>query len=259
MRGLFLLLLLTNLAFFAWQFVAHNAEQGGDGNIMTVPPLNEGLTLLSELDQEQRPSLHEGTGEAAFANSRKEVSQLPTSSQVMEGEAGSTEDVSSETEPTAGAEEAVCLSVEGIEAESALQQLLELLKRNDITVLTQGEKQGTKTNYWVMLPPYANRKKADEAAGILAAKKIKDFFIVRSGEYQNAVSLGVFSTRDRAKSRYEQIVALKVRLRRPKIEAIAIPAKRYFVTFSVDDERSAGLIGRLEVLHYPPARKVNCR
>ncbi len=202
--------------------------------------------------------MHEGTDEAALANSRKEVSQLPTSSQVVEGEAGSTEDVR-EAEPAAGAEEAICLSVEGIEAESALQQLLELLKRNDITVLTQGEKQGTKTNYWVMLPAYANRKKADEAAGILAAKKIKDFFIVRSGEYQNAVSLGVFSTRARAESRYEQIVALKVRLRRPKIETIEIPAKRYFVTFSVDDERSAGLIGRLEVLHYPPARKVNCR
>ncbi|MFO7643396.1 MAG: hypothetical protein R6W95_03340, partial [Desulfosarcina sp.] len=45
---------------------------------------------------------------------------------------------------------------------------------------------------------------ADEAAAMLDGKSVKDFFIVRSGEYENAVSLGVFSGPERARSRSEQ-------------------------------------------------------
>ena len=86
-----------------------------------------------------------------------------------------------------------------------------------------------------MLKAYKNKTKANEAAEILKQKRVKDFFIVRTGRYENAVSLGVYSTKERAEKRYKEISGLKLRLRKPVIEAIELPAKRLIVSFRLGD------------------------
>lgn len=261
MRGLFFLLLLSNLAFFAWQMVLHEDEKREGYNVVTVPIVKEGLTLISELPAEQRPALREGADdEVVFTKPRKQ--ELPEMASGSDnGEMGRPRDIGGEGNAAAkNAAGTICLSVEGIDSESSLQQLLRVLEESGVMLTEQGEKQGTRTNYWVMLPPYATRSKAGEAAAILADKKIKDFFIVRSGEYENAVSLGVFSVHERAKLRYEEITALKVRLRKPAIEIIELPAKQYFITFRVDDVTTRDSVAaHLKALQYPPVVKVICR
>lgn len=257
MRGLFLLLLLTNMAALVWQFTLH---EGGAGAARTpgVPTsTGEGLTLLSELAQEQQPALRDGADVEAVEMQHEEPRETSSADR---GGAGTHESVLENNEDAKDTTGAVCLSVEGIDSETAVKQLLRAVEKSGAVLLEQGEKQGTKTNYWVMLPPYPNRAKADEAAAMLDGKSVKDFFIVRSGEYENAVSLGVFSGPERARSRSEQIVALKLRLRKPKIETIKLPAKQYFVRFKVEDTvKAASVVTLLEELDYPPARKVICR
>ncbi len=260
MRGLFLLLLLTNIALLTWQYVLRDMGQEASINDSAVPRVNEGLTLISELPAEQEPALRETADDEVWAKPWKEESPretiLPKNTRTV-----SSQNILGEGNSKAKDEQmAICLSVEDIESESALQRLQQMLTKSGAKLIEKGEKEGTKANYWVMLPPYPNRRKADEAAAILSAKKIKDFFIVRSGEYENAVSLGVFSEHERANLRFKQIVALKVRLRRPRIETIDLPAKGYFITFKVGDPTTHNrLVSRLESLEFPPVKKVICR
>lgn len=259
MRGLFLLLLLTNMAALVWQFTLHEGGAGAARTPGMAPSTGEGLTLLSELAQEQQPALRDGADVEVEAVEMQHEEPRETSS-TGRGVAGTHEGVLEDKEDAKDTAGAVCLSVEGIDSETAVKQLLRAVEKSGAVLLEQGEKQGTNTNYWVMLPPYPNRAKADEAAAMLDGKSVKDFFIVRSGEYENAVSLGVFSGPDRARSRAEQIVALKLRLRKPKIETIKLPAKQYFVRFKVEDTVKAdSAVTLLEELDYPPARKVICR
>lgn len=261
MRGFFILLLLTNMVFFAWQYL----ERGKGSEIANIyhgiPIVNDGLTLLSELPPKEQPALREVVEDGA--DTENIVKDKASQSKVIDGKTVDAQEQSGmvgKEREVVSTGTAVCLRIEDIDGRTTLDQLLALLKANGAAAIEQGEKQVKKTNYWVMLPPYPTRAKADEAAAILNAKRVKDFFIVRSGEYENAVSLGVFSTRDRAQRRYEQIVGLKGRLRRPKIEAIELPAKRYFISYRLTDEASRmRLEQHMEKMKYPYNEEINCR
>jgi hypothetical protein len=225
MRGFFLLLLLTNVAFLLWQYKYPGSTAQAD-IYSGIQFENQGLTLLSELPAGERPAQRQ---DVALSSGRADMQTAPREPRESERVAP----------PVAGDErpqqERICRRVGGIEERTLLDKLLAELKVLGVTRLLQGSEQGQKSNYWVMLPPYSNRDKATEAAEILKDKKVKDFFIVRSGDYENAVSLGVFSTRERAQRRYDQIAALNARLRRPRIESIELPAKRYWLSFELSD------------------------
>ncbi len=255
-------MLLTNLAFIAWQYFHAEGDQQEVDIYHGISMVNEGLTLLGELPPEKQPALRETADgdEAAEKTVGNEAVQTSVAGdgKTMTAKAQDLGESPVQTRPPAG--EVVCLRIGDIDGRPALDQLLKLLQANGATEIENGEMQVKRTNYWVMLPPYPNRAKADEAAAILSARRVKDFFIVRSGEYQNAVSLGVFSTHDRAKKRYDQIVGLKSRLRRPKIEAIELPAKRYYVSYRMDAAASrATLERRLTEMKYPSTEEINCR
>lgn len=256
MRGLFLLLLLTNIAFVVWQLVVSENEQARIDRIAAVPSVKEGLTLLSELPPGQLPALREEVNEKGSPPKADNI-QLQ---QELSAETPNSQENPDRSHQSTDSEDGICLNMANIESESVVQGLLALLRESRATLVTKGAMQATKTNYWVMLAPYSSRSKADEAAAILGARKVKDFFIVRSGEYANAVSLGVFSEHSRAKRRYNEIIALKARLRKPKIEPIELPAKRYFVNFRIDKAAAwTSLSRRLQASGYPPARKVSCK
>ena len=222
MRGFFLLLLLTNVAFIGWQYLqSDNTEQIDPYHGISFD--KKGLTLLSELPADKRPALREGSGSAEDeTRARPESQEKPpnvTTPPVMTRVG--TDD---ELQP-------VCYKASALNERATADKLIAGLKKLGASSLEQGSEQGQDTNYWVMLPPYNSRDKAAEAAARLSEKKLKDFFIVRSGDYENAISLGVFSTKERAKRRYDQVVALQARLRKPKIEAIQLPVKRYWVSW----------------------------
>jgi len=60
------------------------------------------------------------------------------------------------------------------------------------------------TQYWVMLPPYDTRRRALQTLRELQARKI-DSYLVSSGDFKNAISLGLFSREELAKGVQEKI------------------------------------------------------
>lgn len=62
--------------------------------------------------------------------------------------------------------------------------------------------------WWVYLPPQPNRQGANRKVGELKRLGIQDYFIVQEeGKMRFAISLGVYSTKEAAQARFEQVRA----------------------------------------------------
>lgn len=227
MKGFFYLLLATNLLFVVWQYgIQPDAGNGSDEVKAGTTAGKPGLRLLSELRESELPRPRQYQEEdTAHAVDTVAV-------ELIEPEA--TARVEPEPVKTTSGSEACYRSamLESVKEAEELQQALQAL---GVTRVSRSVVQTQKVNYWVMFSAFASRAKADGAAGVLRKGGVKDFFIVRSGRHENAISLGVYSTRERAELRYKEITALKSNLKKPVIEGIDLPAKRIVVKVRVDD------------------------
>ncbi|MGH8714127.1 MAG: SPOR domain-containing protein, partial [Casimicrobiaceae bacterium] len=71
----------------------------------------------------------------------------------------------------------------------------------DLSRLMSQKKVEVIANYWVYLPPAANRAAADKRLAELKASGIRDVSVIDAGPQRNAISLGVFRGEDAARSR----------------------------------------------------------
>jgi hypothetical protein len=251
MRGFFILLLLTNLLFFGWQFwFAPEQEQPKPYGGMV--PANKGLVLLSELDESVHPQPREYVKETEAESTETEAPVELIEPEVRADETATPEEPASPL--------TLCYSTVPLASSNEIEALKGELARIGIDE-TASETIETQTrNYWVMLAPYKSRNKAKEASDILKKRRVKDFFIVGSGQYENAISLGVYSSRERADLRYRQITSLKARLRKPVIEALELPAKRTVISFELEDgNEPEGLTKMLDTSDEPKLKKIPCK
>lgn len=81
---------------------------------------------------------------------------------------------------------------------SRAQQALAVLKLGDNLTQRAVERNH---GYWVYIPPLKKRASVEKKIAQLKARGVKDYFVVQEkGKWQNAISLGVFKTRDAAEN-----------------------------------------------------------
>jgi hypothetical protein len=78
--------------------------------------------------------------------------------------------------------------------------------------------------YWVLLPPFNADVQTRAAVERLKGAGINDYYLIPSGENKNALSLGVFSTREAAQQRVSEIASLKWKVR---VEEVSFPTRHY--------------------------------
>ena len=66
-------------------------------------------------------------------------------------------------------------------------------------------------NYWVFIPPAANKAAADRRVDELKAQGVKDVLVVDGGPQRLAISLGVFRTEEAAQARLDALQAQGVK------------------------------------------------
>jgi len=173
MRTLFLLLVAANLALFAWFHYYSPAESAADPEPARRQLNPEKIRLL------------EG----------KELKSL----------------ASVRPKPPVPAAPGTCLEWGGFavaEAPKAEQALARLALGARLTQRRSEETAG----WWVFIPPQANRAAAQKKTAELKSLGIEEFFILQDeGKMRWAVSLGVFSSEDAARSRLEALRAKGVR------------------------------------------------
>ncbi len=217
MRWLFLLLLLSNVGYFAWQSMKLPSPQPQ----RVSAPAAQGLALLSELPEAERPPLREAKPEKP-------------AEEVEAAEQHTADDAAEEVvvEPVVTKPARMCLELKGFEKHAEAEGILKALLDKGMRLEGRGDELVPRSNYWVLLPPYASRAEAEAVIRQLKAKKLRDFYRVRSGESTNAISLGVFSSRELAERRYQQVVRLRLNGPKPQIKLLELQAKRHWLRLS---------------------------
>lgn len=242
MRVFFLLLLISNVLFLLWQIQYPVAAPAGgvEPNGRNAP---NSLVLLEELS----------TGQQAPEQQRVAEERKPG----VDSVARAAPQEGTENSQAGGAQ--YCLRVSGLYERQARDELLNRLQRLGVSRIDNGTVEGVRTLHWVLLAPYENREQAVAAADILRRNKVREFFIVRSGEQENAISLGVFSSRERAERRLQQINDLNIGLKRAEITLRESPAEVYWFSIrlsTAQQQRISQVIAEDETLQ---SEEISCK
>ena len=164
MRAVFLLLVLANLAFFAYaQFAGESAARSSFSQL-EVSPEKIKVLKASGRSAPDRPAPPAGAAPGGTATAA----------------------------PTACIEWGVFAGPAVARADTALAKLELPQDRVERTVTDAA-------GYWVYVPPLKTRPETDRKVGELKALGVSDFFIVQdAGQWRNAISLGIFRTEEGA-------------------------------------------------------------
>jgi hypothetical protein len=96
-------------------------------------------------------------------------------------------------------------------SDSDKSRALATLEPLDLSRLISQKKVEVVTNYWVFIPPVANRPAADRRMAELKEQGVKDLLLIDGGVQRFAISLGVFQTEADAQTRLDALSAQGVK------------------------------------------------
>lgn len=208
MRWFFSLLVLTNLVLAGWLYWHDDTRPAGQ--VLSGNESGQGrLQLLGELPSS---SLHP----IPQIESTVETPPLSASSAVT-AEAPTPEPSTAKEKPATKEQQDSCVRVSSLPRLADLESFQLRLAQSNLTVLDSGEEIIERQTYWVMIPPYKTVNAARDVAALLARAKVRDFLVIRSGDFKNGISLGLFSQKEGADSRLQEIMALKLNIRQPEV------------------------------------------
>lgn len=101
-----------------------------------------------------------------------------------------------------------CATFGPLESTTIVRRLRDRLSAYTSRIRERQTEARVERGFWVYLPIAESRDAAIEYASQLASMGINDYFVVTSGEMQNAVSLGLFNDLPNAEKRQKQLQAL---------------------------------------------------
>ncbi|MFT2099681.1 SPOR domain-containing protein [Marinomonas sp. 2405UD66-6] len=190
MKWLFLFIVLINAAFLSWHSFTQDKPQVSKEPVYG-PPVSEKIYLLSE----EAPV----TG----LEPEKTVARQESFEAVMDKVA---------TQVEGSAESAFCPLIE-VERQAEKEQIQKALDDRAWPYETN-ETSGKRTKFWLYVAAPETQAKAREIVKDLASKSI-DSFVINREEMKNRISLGLYSSAERAnqaKSRIEEVSGYTVNI-----------------------------------------------
>lgn len=187
-KWLALVLVFFNIAYFVWA-VAVPSTTAELSKVSEPRVQGVKLKLLDELSEVERSDL----ANKDTANEQQEfpVEQIVNEENIQDSLIG--------TEP-------YCPSLGPFENKPKLKEVGQRLADSGLKVEVRTVVIDSNEKYRVYLPPFSDRENAAEALKKLRAKKI-DSYIMSDGELNNAISLGIFSTKDSAEGLVKKMLS----------------------------------------------------
>ena len=181
------------------------AHQRSAKSIPVVPATAKRLKLISEMQQlpEYRTS---NTAPDMAGDVIGSLSDIKLNKQ-LKMELDNTELIKGLVVKELGQSENACFSYGPITSETSMTALRDWFSSNRIQVTTREEYDQEKVMFWIYLAPGSDTKAATATLQELQDKGIKDYRLIRRGNFRNAISLGLFSTRERVDRRLSELNA----------------------------------------------------
>jgi hypothetical protein len=200
-RYLVYILVLANLAYFAWHQYSP-IEKPGEVKSVPLAPGIEPLVLLAERRSAEPPVLAaaEKTGEVQqpIAAIETETEAIPVVEYSAPAQVEETQDATASPEP-----ERVCQTIGPLLDKNHAASISAQLYQEGYKPAVRGGEVREPSRYWVYMPAMP----AGEARAIvndLDANGMKDYFIGK----RNHISLGIFSSKRKAQTRQKRIKTL---------------------------------------------------
>jgi hypothetical protein len=202
MRVLVLLLLLANVAFFAWTTLAPGASSG-EAYLVQQQINPERIRVLSPREAGEMAA---GKGASTPLAAAPAPATAPAPVAAVAPAAAAAAPV-----PPASTKLAACVewgpfsATDSARVESALEPLALGAK----LVMRRTEENA---GWWVFMPPQGSRQAAVQKTGELKRFGVDEFFIVQEeGKWRFAISLGVFKTEEAARAKLAELRGKNVR------------------------------------------------
>lgn len=251
MRILLMVLLLANLGFFAWQ------QWYDPERVMALPQgevdanLGAGLRLVGE---QQRVA----DAETAGSDDLPEKSVAADMEPEVDAPAAADAADQAMAQLRESLPNAVCATIGPFERLETAQVAEERLESFGSAAAVRESGGQIRSGFWVYLPPYSSRSEAKRIEDELRGRNVSDLFIVTGSDQRNAISLGLFSTPERADQRAAEIGRLGYT---PRVAERFRDATVYWVDFRESaaeplDPQGIGVMGASDVL--PEKRNIPC-
>lgn len=135
-----------------------------------------------------------------------------------------------------------CYTLGPVDSRSAMRRIQDVLEPSVVQLSWHETSAVVEQGFWVYLEPFSSFGQAAEAVDQLVANGVSDYYVMPSGPFANAVSVGLYEQRSQAETRKEQIEALglgwpvTIGMQR-KDEA------RYWLDFEIRDDSDLDIAG----------------
>jgi hypothetical protein len=200
MRWFFLFLLIINVIYLGYEINrGTRIYMRNTTSALSIPADATRLQLISELDAPAEIRIRAGTAsgleelddvEIVLTTNEELVAELP---EIQPGESG------------AFASSIACFRYGPIPDEQMVRGLYDWFRSRDIEANIQYTEEQQRQMYWVYLSPQQSRETALAVIQEMESKGIGDFRLISRGDLENAISLGLYSSRDSVNNRLQEL------------------------------------------------------
>ncbi len=144
--------------------------------------------------------------------------------------------------PAARAAETFCIEWRGLAADE-LVRVREQLKALTADRVMSFVETPLETRRWVIFPPLPSAQSAAAKLAELNAAGVTDAFVVKDGDWRNAISLGLYANDEAARRRVRQVEARGVFGTR--VEAVARQGTAFYFIIRSDDPDALKALGEI--------------
>lgn len=200
MRWLFLFMLVSNVIYLGWEIdrgtriYMRNATSA-----ISIPSSATRLQLISEMDATPEVRNREGSTagledmdavEIVLTTNEDLMAELP---EIRPGESG----------PLTSS--IACFRYGPIPDEQMVRGLYDWFRSRGIQANIQYTEEQQRQMFWIYLAPQQSRETALAVIQEMESKGIGDFRLINRGDLQNAISLGLYSSRDSVNNRLKEL------------------------------------------------------
>lgn len=200
MRWIFILLLILNVVYFGWELDRETAIRYKQASsVLSVPASARRLQLISELPRPPELRIID-TGE----DNPVEALDLDSSQPVDTGLVADLPDIQLADTATMLASYSCYRFGPVLDEQLAISLQDWFVARSTVAQTSYTEDPG-KQLYWIYLAPQPSRENAMAVLDEMQRKGVGDFRLINRGDLQNAISLGLFSSREAVNARLEEL------------------------------------------------------